>query len=52
MMEPPVAQPDDTLHCVKRTYNPSVIIRKRRHGFLKRHVDSAVVHALLTHAAG
>jgi large subunit ribosomal protein L34 len=23
-------------HCIKRTYQPSIIIRKRRHGFLSR----------------
>lgn len=39
MREPPLhpEQQDDTLQCVKRTYQPSVIIRKRRHGFLKRY---------------
>ena len=37
MIPPPLpAVPDDTLHCIKRTYKPSVIVRKRRHGFLKR----------------
>jgi ribosomal protein L34 len=25
-----------TWHCIKRTYQPSIIIRKRRHGFLSR----------------
>eukprot|EP01132_Coremiostelium_polycephalum_P000978 gene978-1244_t len=26
----------DSIECIKRTYQPSVLIRKRRHGFLKR----------------
>lgn len=30
------ASVDEGLQCVKRTYQPSIIIRKRRHGYLSR----------------
>jgi large subunit ribosomal protein L34 len=33
---PPSLNDDGVLQCVKRTYTPNVLKRKRKHGFLKR----------------